>query len=155
MAGYAHDRLMEIWAEHRPDVIVSDNVVGFAAVPLAGVPWVRMVSANPLEMEAPDLPPPFSGLPTDDPRGWAEFTAEYRRLHDPSIAELSELQRVGGRRPFARGPLPVQLAVRQPVPVPGGDGLPAADPLDSTWTPPRHHGSHRRGALRRRLGAAG
>ena len=71
---YGHDRLMEIWAEHKPDVIVSDNVVGFAAVPLAGVPWVRMVSANPLEMEDPDLPPPFSGLPTDDRAGWAGWT---------------------------------------------------------------------------------
>src|SRR4051812_49851670 len=49
-AKYAHPRLMEIWEEVRPDVVVNDNVTGFPAITLAGVPWVRMVSANPLEM---------------------------------------------------------------------------------------------------------
>ncbi len=96
-AKYAHDRLMEIWSDVRPDVIVSDNVAGFAAVPLAGVPWVRMVSANPLEMEDPALPPAMSGLPTSDRSEWAEFAAEFRRLHDPLIAELSDFnESVGG-----------------------------------------------------------
>jgi UDP:flavonoid glycosyltransferase YjiC (YdhE family) len=33
-AKYAHERLMAIWDEVRPDVIVSDNVTGFPAVPL-------------------------------------------------------------------------------------------------------------------------
>ena len=45
--------MIEIWAEVRPDVIVIDNVIGFPAVSTAGVPWVRMVSANPLEMDDP------------------------------------------------------------------------------------------------------
>ena len=34
-AKFAHDRLMEIWDDVRPDVIVSDNVTGFPAVPTA------------------------------------------------------------------------------------------------------------------------
>lgn len=100
---YAHNRLMEIWSEIRPNVIVSDNVVGFAAVPLSGVPWVRMVSANPLEMDAPDLPPAFSGLPTSDSSDWAAFRAEYRRLHDPMIAQLSEFNVSVGAEPLPEG----------------------------------------------------
>ena len=78
---YVEDRLGEIFAEVQPDVIVEDNVVAFPAVLAAGAPWVRIVSCNPLELEAPDLPPPFSGLPAADSSGWQSFRDEYWRLH--------------------------------------------------------------------------
>ena len=58
---YSHERVMAIWDEIRPDVVVTDNVTGYAAVELAGVPWVRVVSCNPLEMRDPCLPPPCRG----------------------------------------------------------------------------------------------
>ena len=54
---YSHERVMAIWDEVHPDVVVTDNVTGYPAVELAGAPWVRVVSCNPLEMRDPDLPP--------------------------------------------------------------------------------------------------
>ncbi len=50
-AEYSHDRLTEIWAELRPDAIVHDCVASFPSVSLAGCPWIRVVSANPLELD--------------------------------------------------------------------------------------------------------
>ena len=79
-AKYAHERMQEIWEEVRPDAIVTDNVTAFPAVSTAGVPWARMVSANPLEMHDPDIPPVFSGYPCEDRSGWGLFLVE--RLAD-------------------------------------------------------------------------
>jgi MGT family glycosyltransferase len=83
-ARYVDDRLAAILAELRPDVVVEDNVVGFPAIPASGLPWVRIVSCNPLEVKDPELPPTFSGLPLDDRSQWAEFREEYSR----QVAEL-------------------------------------------------------------------
>src|SRR6478672_7997154 len=65
-ARYCHPQLTEIIARTRPDVIVEDNVVAFPALQTAGVPYVRIVSCNPLEVTDPGLPPPFSGYPAHD-----------------------------------------------------------------------------------------
>jgi hypothetical protein len=65
----------------RPDVIVEDNVVGFPALVTAGVPFVRIVSCNPLEISDPGVPPAFSGYPAADPAGWQAFRDEYERVH--------------------------------------------------------------------------
>ncbi len=85
-ARYVDERLVEIFGELAPDVIVEDNVCAFPAIPASGRPWVRIVSCNPLELHDPELPPPFSGLSGDDRAAWAEFRAEYRRqvgeMHD-------------------------------------------------------------------------
>ena len=80
-AMYVEDRLGEIFAEVQPDVIVQDNVVAFPAVLAAGVPWVRIVSCNPLELSDADLPPVLSGLPAADQSAWASFRDTYSRLH--------------------------------------------------------------------------
>ena len=82
-ARYCHDQLRAIVDRASPDVIVEDNVVGFPALVTAGVPFVRIVSCNPLEIKAPDVPPTFSGYPAADRAGWAEFRAEYDRVHRP------------------------------------------------------------------------
>src|SRR5436305_9085031 len=74
-ARYVDERLAEIFAEVKPDVIVEDNVVGFPAVLASGIPWVRIVSCNPLELKDPALPPTFSGYPTADP----SYLEELRR----------------------------------------------------------------------------
>jgi MGT family glycosyltransferase len=84
---YSHDRIMEIWDDVRPDVVATDNVTGYPALELGGVPWVRFVSANPLEMRDPDLPPPLSGLPVDDRSEWQAFADEYHRVHADLLAE--------------------------------------------------------------------
>ncbi len=91
-ARFSHDRLMEIWDDVRPDVVCTDNVTGFPAVELAGCPWVRFVSANPLEMRDPDLPPPLSGLPVADRSGWDAFRDEYRRVHADLLAEHNDFR---------------------------------------------------------------
>jgi len=78
-ARYVESRLAEIIAELEPEAIVQDNVCSFPAILASGRPWVRIVSCNPLEIKDPALPPPFSGLPLDDRRGWDDFRTEYAR----------------------------------------------------------------------------
>ena len=97
---YVDDRLREIFDEVCPDVIVEDNVVGFSAVVTADCPWVRIVSCNPLELPDPELPPVFSGFPTDDGSGWEEFRAEYRRIHGDMHADFDEFMRERGCPPL-------------------------------------------------------
>jgi len=89
-ARYVDDRLGEILGEVGADVVVEDNVVGFPAIPASGVPWVRIVSCNPLEVKDPELPPTFSGLPLADPSGWADFREEYARQVGDLQASFSD-----------------------------------------------------------------
>ena len=87
-ARYCEPQLREIIARTRPDVIVEDNVVAFPALTTAGVPYVRIVSCNPLEVPGPDIPPAYSGLPAGDPSQWADFRTEYDRTHRPIWADF-------------------------------------------------------------------
>jgi MGT family glycosyltransferase len=80
-ARYCEPQLGAIVAEVRPDVVVEDNVVCFPALVTAGVPFVRIVSCNPLEIRGRDIPPPYSGLARDDRAGWEQFRTEYGRTH--------------------------------------------------------------------------
>jgi MGT family glycosyltransferase len=97
---HVEERLVEIFDEVCPDVIVEDNVVGFPAVMTAGCPWIRIVSCNPLEIADPELPPVFSGYPTGDKSGWDEFREEYRRVHADLHADFSEFMRERGCSPL-------------------------------------------------------
>ncbi len=95
-AMYSHQQLTEIIARQRPDVVIEDNVNAFPALVTAGVPFVRSVSCQPLEMQGADVPPVFSGLPSDDRTQWADFRAEYRRTHLDTWGALNEwVQSVG------------------------------------------------------------
>jgi MGT family glycosyltransferase len=80
-AKYCEPQLKEIIARVKPDVIVEDNVIAFPALVTAGKPFVRIVSCNPLEVRGADIPPVFSGLPSDDRSEWDAFRAEYERTH--------------------------------------------------------------------------
>jgi MGT family glycosyltransferase len=80
-ARYCQPQLKAVIGRVRPDVIVEDNVVCFPALTTAGVPFVRIVSCNPLEIKGPGIPPAFSGYPSGDRSGWAAFRAEYQRTH--------------------------------------------------------------------------
>jgi MGT family glycosyltransferase len=102
-ARYVDERLAEIFAEVKPDVIVEDNVVGFPAVLASGIPWVRIVSCNPLELKDPALPPTFSGYATDDRSDWEEFRRRYRELHEPLQQEFSEFCAARGAPPLPEG----------------------------------------------------
>jgi UDP:flavonoid glycosyltransferase YjiC (YdhE family) len=65
-ARYAQPQLREIVIAVQPDVIVEDNVSCIPALVTADVPFIRIVSCNPLEIQGPNIPPVFSGLPAAD-----------------------------------------------------------------------------------------
>lgn len=89
-ARYCEPQLRDIVDRQRPDVVIEDNVNCFPALMTAGVPFVRIMSCNPLEVRGPDIPPVFSGYASDDRTGWDEFRAEYDRTHRPMWAEYDE-----------------------------------------------------------------
>jgi MGT family glycosyltransferase len=99
-ARYSHQQLTEIVARVRPDVIVEDNVVGFPALQTAGVPFVRIVSCNPLEVKDPAIPPAFSGYPAAGQARWPEFRAEYDRVHRESWGAFSDWMTAQGAPPL-------------------------------------------------------
>ena len=88
-AQYCQPQLAQIIRRTRPDVIVEDNVVCFPALVTAGVPFVRIVSCNPLEVKDPGIPPAFSGYPAADRAGWQAFRDEYERVHRPAWAAFN------------------------------------------------------------------
>jgi MGT family glycosyltransferase len=99
-ARYVEPRLREILDGLQPDVVVEDNVVGFAAVTTCGRPWVRIVSCNPCELKDPQVPPVFSGYATEDRTGWDEFGAEYERTHRELWHEFDAFMQEQGAAPL-------------------------------------------------------
>lgn len=95
-AMYCEEQLREIIERQRPDVVIEDNVNCFPALVTAGVPFVRILSCNPLEVRGPDVPPVFSGYPSDDRTDWDEFRAEYERTHRGMWADYDEWVRSCG-----------------------------------------------------------
>lgn len=89
-AEYVDDHLLEAFAELRPNAIVIDNVITFPALFSSEIPWVRIVSRNPAEMKDHRVPPPFSGLPSENANGWDEFWVAYRKANADLHSEFSE-----------------------------------------------------------------
>jgi UDP:flavonoid glycosyltransferase YjiC (YdhE family) len=65
-----------------------------------GVPFVRIVSCNPLEIKSPDVPPVFSGYPAGDRTGWAEFRTECDRVHRPLWQDFNAWYTAQGAPPL-------------------------------------------------------
>lgn len=80
-AVYCEPQLRQIIERVKPDVVVEDNVLCFPALMTAGVPFVRIVSCNPLEMKGPNVAPTFSGYAQGDRSRWNDYRAEYERTH--------------------------------------------------------------------------
>ena len=99
-ARFCEPQLRDIIGRQGPDVIVEDNVVAFPALQTAGKPFVRIVSCNPLEVRGPDIPPPYSGLPSDDRSEWGAFAAEYDRSHRETWAAFDAWIQDQGARPL-------------------------------------------------------
>ncbi|MDX1870573.1 glycosyltransferase [Mycolicibacterium sp. 120266] len=132
-AKYCEPRLRQIIATHRPDVIVEDNVVLFPALASAGVPFVRIVSCSPLEVTGPDVPPPFSGLPSADRSQWDAYRAEYDRTHRAMWSEFNEWVQAQGAAPLPELEfMPRDNAANLYVYPAEADYL-EARPLDGTW----------------------
>src|ERR1700759_267621 len=132
-AKYVDARLTEIIGELEPDLVVEDNVVTFPALFASGRPWARINSCNPLEIKDPDVPPVFSGLPSEDRSGWPEFWEAYRAAHAEMHADFDEFCRERGAPPLpaddfihARPPLTLSL-YREEAP------SPRREPLGPTW----------------------
>jgi len=95
-ATYVEPQLREITARWRPDVIVEDNVVGFPALMTAGVPYVRIVSCNPLEIPGPNVAPAFSGLGENEASRFGAFRDAYRETHADLWGRFDEWFRAQG-----------------------------------------------------------
>ena len=102
-ARFVDERLRAIFDEVDPDVIVQDNVISFPAVPASGRPWVRIMSCNPLELPDPELPPVFSGLPSNDRTGWDEFRRSYEASHSALHSDFDAFCRERGGPPLPDG----------------------------------------------------
>jgi MGT family glycosyltransferase len=99
-ARYVDDRLREIIDELEPDLIVEDNVVSFPALLSCGRPWARIASCNPTELKDPNVPPPFSGLPSADRDGWEEYWVAYRDAHREMHNAFSQFCQERGAPPL-------------------------------------------------------
>jgi MGT family glycosyltransferase len=102
-AKFCEPQLREIIARNRPDVIVEDNVVSFPALQTSGKPFVRIVSCNPLEIRGTtggEIPPSYSGLPSDDRSEWQEFREAYDRTHRPTWEDFDAWCRENGTEPL-------------------------------------------------------
>jgi UDP:flavonoid glycosyltransferase YjiC (YdhE family) len=132
-ARYSHDRVMEIWDDVHPDVVCTDNVTGFPAVELAGCPWARFVSANPLEMRDPALPPPLSGLPLADRDEWDAFREEYHRVHEDLLEQHNDFRASVGVKPCPRDEFNTHSPWQNLYLFPEVADYPRSAPLDATW----------------------
>ena len=71
----------KILEDVQPDVIVQDHNVCFPALVTTSIPFIRLVSCNPLEIPGTDVPPTYSGLSQHDRTEWHGFRTEYNRVH--------------------------------------------------------------------------
>ncbi len=101
-AMHAEPQLKAIIAQHRPDVLVEDNVVAFPALVTSGAPFVRIVSCNPLEVRGDGVPPVFSGYPAADPSQWGPFLAEFDRTHQETWERFDQWVQQQGAPPLPR-----------------------------------------------------
>src|SRR4051794_32897284 len=130
---FCEEQLRGIVARAEPDVIVEDNVVGFPALMTTEAPWVRIVSCNPLEISGPDVPPAYSGYPSDDRTLWDDFRKEYDRTHRALWAGFDEWMQAQGTPPlpdleFIHASRDLNLYL-----YPRAADYTDARPLDPTW----------------------
>ncbi|MCW3067081.1 MAG: glycosyltransferase, family [Solirubrobacterales bacterium] len=132
-AKHVDDRLREIFAELRPDIVVEDNVVAFPALHASGRPWVRILSCNPAELKDPDVPPPFSGLPQADRDDWESYWAAYRAALGPLHAEFDEFCRERGAPPLPPDDFIHESSWLNLYLYPAEADYPRARPLGERW----------------------
>jgi UDP:flavonoid glycosyltransferase YjiC (YdhE family) len=87
---HADDATRAVVQRTRPDVVIVDNAVTIPALTSAGVPHVRIVTSNPLEIRGASVPPTYSGLPMADSSDWEDFRAEFDRTHRPVWEPFNE-----------------------------------------------------------------
>ncbi len=132
-ARYVDDRLREILAEVRPDVVVEDNVVAFPALVAHGTPWVRIASCNPLELKDAALPPTFSGYPVADRSGWDAFRARYDELHAEMHRDFDAWVQERGAPPLPAGEFIHESPYLNLYLYPPAADYERSEPLAPTW----------------------
>jgi len=132
-ARYVEPQLKAIITEHRPDVLVEDNVITFPALMTSGAPYVRIVSCNPLEARGERIAPVFSGYAADDDTGWGDFLEEFDRTHQETWAAFDAWVREQGTPALpARDFIHTSEAANLYV-FPEELDYTDARPLDATW----------------------
>lgn len=136
-AKFVHPRLLEIFDDVAPDVIVEDNVVAFPAIAASGRPWVRIVSCNPMEMKDPLIAPFSSGYPVADRSAWPAFLDEVRRTHGEMWADFDAFCRDRGEHGLSYGELGPEFIGESPwlnlYSYPAEADYERAVPLGPTW----------------------
>ncbi len=132
-AKYAEPHLKAIIAEHRPDVLVEDNVVAFPALVTSGAPFVRIVSCNPLEIRGSDIAPTFSGYAAADRSGWAEFLDEFDSTHQATWEDFDAWVQAQGAPPLRPREFIHTSEVANLYVYPEELDYVADRPLDATW----------------------
>lgn len=130
---YVNDRLKAIFESVKPDVIVQDNVVAFPAVLTADVPWVRIVSCNPLELADPALPPVLSGLPTSESSRWEPFRQKYAAAHTDLHRDFSHFAVEQGCPPLPAMEFMYESPFLNLYTYPAELDYPRSRPLGQTW----------------------
>ena len=95
-AMYCEVQLRQIIERVKPDVVVEDNVLCFPALMTAGVPFVRIVSCNPLEIKGNAIAPVVSGYAANDDAHWQAFRDEYDRTHRAIWTAFNEFVTANG-----------------------------------------------------------
>jgi MGT family glycosyltransferase len=132
-AKYVDERLAEIIGELEPDLVVEDNVVAFPALLASGRPWARIVSCNPTEVKDPEVPPPFSGLPSAEHSSWPEHWNAYRAAHRELHAAFSEFCQERGAPPLPADDFIHESPWLNLYLYPEEVDYPRARPLGPTW----------------------
>jgi MGT family glycosyltransferase len=132
-AKYVDAQLTEIIGALEPDLVVEDNVVTFPALFASGAPWARIDSCNPLEIKDPDLPPVFSGLPSEDRAAWPEFWDAYRTAHAEMHADFDQFCRERGAPPLPRDDFIHASPTLNLYLYPDEVDYPRREPLGPTW----------------------
>ena len=75
----------------KPDIIVVDHYICQPAIVTAGVPWVWLMSSNPLGLNEENSPPRGSGYPAEgDRQQWDEFRKEFKRISESNWEEVNQ-----------------------------------------------------------------
>ena len=77
---------------------------------------------QPARDEGADVPPTFSGYPSEDRSGWDDFRAEFNRSHRELWVSFDEWMQ-SARRTASRTRVHPRVRRAQPVSLPGGDRL--------------------------------
>ncbi|CAB4739661.1 MAG: glycosyl transferase [Actinobacteria bacterium] len=132
-AKYCEPQLREIIARVKPDVVVEDNVICFPALMTAGVPFIRIVSCNPLEITGLNIAPAYSGHPANDRTQWEAFCAEYDRTHRPTWAAFNDWVIEQGAAPLPDLQFIHESKIANLYVFPKEADYVDVRPLDSTW----------------------